>query len=224
LNVLESIRKNKVKKFFYASSSEVYNKADKYPTNENVKLVIPEPKNPRFSYSSSKIIGEVLIFNYLRKSKIKHYIFRPHNIFGPEMGFEHVIPELICKIFNASDRFKAKKCTIEIQGNGNETRSFCFVEDAVNQIIKIRNKGKNREIYNIGQSYEISINNLIKDISKIINIKIKIVKGKLTKGSVLRRCPDIKKVNKLGKTRNNYYYGLEKTVNWYKNYLLKKIK
>ena len=105
------------------------------------------------------------------------------------MGFEHVIPELLRKIFIASDKFKKKRCEIKIQGNGSETRSFCFIDDAAKQIIIINKKGKNKEIYNVGQTSEISIIKLIKDISKITGIQIKVKPGKLTSGSVLRRCP-----------------------------------
>ena len=60
-----------------------------------------------------------------------------------------------------------------------------------------------------------------KDISKITGIQIKVKPGKLTSGSVLRRCPDIKKIKKLGKNKNNYYLGLKETINWYKNFYIK---
>ena len=106
-----SLKSNKVKRFIYASSSEVYHKPKKIPANEKEFLTIPDPHNPRFSYSSAKIIGEILTLNLLRNSKIIHNIFRPHNIFGPQMGFEHVIPDLIKKIYLASSEFKKKNCS-----------------------------------------------------------------------------------------------------------------
>ena len=108
INLLELVLKNKNKAFYYASSSEVYNEPDKIPTNENIKLMIPDPQNPRFSYGGAKLIGEILTINYLKKSKTKFNIFRPHNLFGPNMGFDHVIPELIKKIYSASKKFKKK--------------------------------------------------------------------------------------------------------------------
>ena len=77
---------------------------------------------------------------------------------------------------------KKKRCEIKIQGNGSETRSFCFIDDAAKQIIRINKKGKNKEIYNVGQTSEISIIKLIKDISKITGIQIKVKPGKLTSG------------------------------------------
>ena len=220
-NILNiSSQNKKIKSFHYASSSEVYHKPKKYPANEKEYLTIPEPQNPRFSYSGSKIIGELLTFNYLKNTNIKHNIFRPHNVFGPEMGFEHVIPQIVKKIYIASKNLKLKKCTIKIQGNGNETRSFCFVDSAVEQIIQIANKGKNKHIYNVGQNHEISIIELIRDISKILGIMVIIKKGKLTKGSVKRRCPDMSKTNKLKYIKNSYHLGLKQTVNWYSQYFL----
>jgi len=225
INILKSCLVNKkIKKFYFASSSEVYFKPKFYPTKENEYLIVPDPKNPRFSYSGSKIIGEILSFNYLRESKIKFNIFRPHNVFGPNMGFEHVIPEIIKKIFIKTNKFRKKVCTIKIQGTGNETRSFCFVEDAVNQLEIIQTKGKNFEIYNIGQTKEISVKKLIQDISKILKIKVILQTTGLREGSVNRRCPNILKIKKIGyKSKNNYQKGLTKTVNWYKNFYEKKL-
>ena len=160
----------------------------------------------------------------MRDTKIKHNIFRPHNVFGPEMGFEHVIPQIVEKIFKASNKFNLKKCSITIQGNGRETRAFCYVEDAVEQIIKISKRGKNHDIYNIGQRNEISILKLISDISKILKINVNVKTGKLLQGSPKRRCPSIKKILKIGyKQNNNYKKGLIKSVNWYKDYYKKNI-
>ena len=222
INILEKCLKNKTINFFhYASSSEVYHKPKKYPATEKEHLSIPDPLNSRFSYSGSKIIGELLTINYLKDTKIKHNIFRPHNIFGPEMGFEHVIPQIIRKIFFASKKFKNKRCSIKIQGNGEETRSFCYVDDAIEQILQISLRGKNREIYNVGQNYEISIKKLIKDISNILKIKILVKNGKLQDGSVKRRCPDMTKTFRLKKiNKNNYLNGLKKTTLWYKEFFL----
>ena len=221
VNLLNYCLKNKkLKNFHYASSSEVYHKPKTYPASEKEFLTIPDPSNPRFSYSGSKILGELLTFNYLKKTKIKHNIFRPHNVFGPQMGFEHVIPQIIEKIYKSSNKFKLKKCIIKIQGSGKETRSFCFVDDAVDQILQISIKGKDKNIYNVGQEKEISINTLIQNISKILKIKVISKTGKLTSGSVKRRCPDMYKTFKLKQLKNNYLYGLKTTVEWYKNYYL----
>ena len=101
-------------------------------------------------------------------------IFRPHNIFGPDMGKEHVIPELIRKIYIASNKLKSNSCSIEIQGTGKETRAFCFVDDAVEQLVCLLKEGKKGELYNIGMQRETEISKLINDISELLRIKIKV--------------------------------------------------
>ena len=100
LNSIECIKKHKIKKFILASSSEVYNEPNQIPTNECEAIKIPDVLNPRFSYSGGKIISEILTINSVNDKEIDKIIFRPHNIFGKNMGEEHVIPELI-KIYIA---------------------------------------------------------------------------------------------------------------------------
>ena len=86
LNLMDSINKNKsIKKFIYASSSEVYQNPYSFPTKEEVDIKMSNTFNPRYSYASSKILGEVMTYNYLRND-LKKFIFRPHNIYGPCMG------------------------------------------------------------------------------------------------------------------------------------------
>ena len=183
LNIIKFTSKIKKTKFYLASSSEVYNLPKKIPTDEKAEILIPDILNPRFSYSGGKIISELVTINYLQKFKIPFQIFRPHNIFGPNMGMGHVIPQIIKKIYIASNKFK-KKCKVLIQGKGNETRSFCYVDDAVKQLNFLLNKSKNNQIYNIGQSKEISISKLVKEISKILEIKVEIKYSNLLPGSV----------------------------------------
>ena len=98
--------------------------------------------NPRYSYGLGKIYSEFYSYHFSKKNNLNLKIFRPHNIFGPDMGNEHVVPQLLKKIFEKKNLNK-KVIKIKIQGSGNETRSFCFVEDAVNQILALDNKGKN---------------------------------------------------------------------------------
>lgn len=219
LNLLDAINKNKrIKKFIYASSSEVYQNPDILPTSEDVFAKLPNTINPRYSYASSKILGEVLTYNYLRND-IKKIIFRPHNIYGPGMGFEHVIPEIVKKVYVKTKKLSLNKCAIKIQGSGIESRSFCYIDDAVNGIILAANKGKNKQIYNIGNQDEIMIKDLIYRISRLMNVDINIQTGKLQKGSALRRVPDMRKLKLLGfKSMNNLNMGLLKTINWYKDF------
>ena len=209
INIIDFCKIKKIKEIFLASSSEVYQNAPIYPTDEKVRLIIPDPHNPRFSYSSTKIISEILILN----SDIfkKAVIFRPHNIYGPDMGLKHVIPELIIKTI------KEKKI-LDIQGNGKNKRSFCYIEDFVDAFNIIIKKGKHKEIYNIGNTEEVKISYLSKLIISLLNKDLKIKLSTKSFYNAMRRLPDIKKINKLGyKPKINLKKGLKETIDWYKH-------
>src|SRR5689334_15264178 len=75
MNVMDGAIKNKVSEIFYASSSEVYNRPRKIPTDESAEMLIPDPKNPRFSYSGGKIISELIALNYGKKYFKRTVIF-----------------------------------------------------------------------------------------------------------------------------------------------------
>ena len=218
INVLDSCKEKKIDEIYLASSSEVYHHPKKIPTNENVELIIPDPFNPRFSYGGGKIISELLGIHYGKKYFKKLIIFRPHNVFGPNMGHEHVIPELIKKIIKIN-----KSKILKIQGTGKETRSFIYIDDFVSAFNLILKKGKNLNIYNIGNQTEIKIIDLVKKIIKIMNADIVLKKGNLKKGGTSRRCPDITKIKKLGylqKTSLNL--GIKQTIEWYSKFYEKK--
>ena len=95
LNVIEGCIKNKIKELYLASSSEVYQTPNKIPTDENEPLKIPNIFNPRYSYGGGKILTELMGIHYGKKFFKKLIIFRPHNVYGPNMGNEHVIPQFI---------------------------------------------------------------------------------------------------------------------------------
>ena len=216
LNLLDAIKDSNVKKIILASSSEVYQTPKQIPTDENIECVVPDIKNPRYSYGGSKIINELLLMHNENSKFIDKIIFRPHNVYGPNMGWEHVIPEIIKKIFFSTNYLKNKSGSIEIQGSGNETRSFCYIDDAIDSLILLNNQGENNEIYNIGNDHEISIIELINYIQEHLGTEISIVTKNLSKGSTKRRNPNLKKIKKLGfKNKVNIKDGLKKTIDWY---------
>ena len=210
LNIIEACIKNKVKELYLASSSEVYQTPNKIPTDEHEPLKIPNIYNPRYSYGGGKILTELMGVHYGKKYFNKLIIFRPHNVYGPDMGYEHVIPQFICR-FN-----KLKNKKFKIQGNGNETRSFIFIDDFISAFDLILRKGKHLGIYNIGTGERIKISKLAYVISRFFNKKIILSKNQVAKGSVKNRCPNILKIRKLGfKKKYNLYSGLSKTIDWY---------
>lgn len=207
INVFDCAIKYNVKNIFLASSSEVYNIAKQIPTPENIELKIPDVHNPRFSYSGGKILTEIMGINYGKKYFKKLIIFRPHNVYGKDMGGEHVIPELIEKIKNTKNKI------LKIQGTGRETRSFIHIDDFTEAFYKIFRKGKHLNIYNIGTQEEIKIKELAKIILGKCKKKLKILYCKGKSGSPFRRCPDTRKLKKLGfKYKISISSGIEKIL------------
>ena len=208
VNIFDGCIKYKIKELYLASSSEVYQTPVKIPTDESEPLKIPNIYNPRYSYGGGKILTELMGINYGKKFFKKLIIFRPHNVYGPDMGNEHVIPEFV-KRFN---KLKGKKFTI--QGNGSETRSFIYIDDFIRAFKHILKKGKHLQVYNIGTNEKVTIKTLAKKLSKIFNKKIIIKKTKLFKGSTKKRLPDIKKIKLLGfKQKIKLEQGLKILVN-----------
>ena len=209
INILDFCKKKKVKNFYLASSSEVYQNPLKIPTDEEEMLKIPDIHNPRYSYGGGKIVSELYGIHFAKKFLKKFIIFRPHNVYGKDMGNEHVIPEFI-------NRFKklGNKKKFLIYGTGQEIRSFIHIDDFIFGFDKVFKKGKNQEIYNIGTSEKIKISKLARLIASILGKSIKFKKTKVLKGSPTVRCPNIKKIKKIGFRQNiSLKDGIRKILN-----------
>lgn len=216
INLINFSKKQKnLKRLCFTSTSEVYaltlkKNLARYPTPENIDFMISKDFNSRSAYLLSKIVGEHLM-NY---SKLKFVIFRPHNIFGPDMGFSHVIPQLTKKFLD-NDKNK-----ILIQ-NSNHKRTFCFIDFGIELILKISHKKNSvKKIFNIGSPEKaISIMQLAKKIKKILSSKKKLSTSLvLHDNSPEKRKPDMTKGLNYTKKKHNFEEGLKKTVLWYKNY------
>ena len=208
LNILKFSKERRVNNFYLASSSEVYQNPLKFPTDEKEMLKIPDIHNPRYSYGGGKIFSELYGVHFAKKFFKKFIIFRPHNVYGKDMGNDHVIPEFI-------NRFKkiGNKKNFMIYGTGNEIRSFIHINDFINGFDKLFKYGKNLEIYNIGTSEKAKVSFLAKELAKIFGKKIKLSKTKIFKGSPSKRCPDIRKIKKLGfKQKISLREGLKKII------------
>jgi nucleoside-diphosphate-sugar epimerase len=218
INVLDACRRHGVGTLVLASSSEVYQTPPNIPTDENVPLVVPDPLNPRYSYGAGKLISEVMAINYGRKFFQRALIFRPHNVYGPDMGFEHVIPQFALRLHAAAKAQPAGRLRFEIQGNGTETRSFCFIDDLVAGVMTLRNKGEHLGIYHVGTMEEVSIADLAHRIAHYAGRDIELVAGPPAAGGTPRRCPDISKLARLGyKPHVSLDQGLPPTLDWYRH-------
>jgi UDP-glucose 4-epimerase len=199
-----------------ASTAEVYQTPSVIPTPETIPLMLPDSLNPRYSYGGSKIVSELIAFNYGQDHYRQVQVFRPHNVFGPNMGWKHVEPQFIMRALAAQ---AAGDTTFPIQGDGTETRSFCYVDDIVEGILTMYEKGGHREIYHIGSDEEVSIRDLAARIGKIVGIDLDIQPGELQQGGTKRRCPDISKMRALGWVPAvGLDEGLERTVAWYREH------
>ncbi len=219
INIIRLITENKCKKLVFSSTSETYSGGFelgviKIPTDETVPLCIADIKNPRFSYAVSKIVGEqMVIFN--SRDNYRFSIVRYHNVFGPRMGYAHVIPEILKRIYQGENPFK-------IYGF-DQTRSFCFVEDAVSQTIACMGSNTaDSEIVHIGNNQEeILIKDLVTKIFNLLNYDADTLEVPALSGSVSRRCPDISKLVSLTAVypKITLDEGLKKTVEWYQEQL-----
>lgn len=221
MNLLEWVTPENTGKFLFTSSSEAYagtistfGKENNFvPTEESIPLSIDDIFNERFSYGGSKLIGELLTINYFKKIVVPFSIIRYHNIYGPRMGFEHVIPEFSKRIYMKEDPFTVF--------GGDETRAFCYIDDAVeSSILVMRSEGSNKQVVHVGNSKEeITIIDLAQKMLNSSSSDAKIKIEKAPEGSVKRRCPNTNKLKKLTGFEANVSLeiGLKVTLDWYLN-------
>jgi nucleoside-diphosphate-sugar epimerase len=216
INVIEACRSEEVGSLVLASSSEVYQTPPQIPTDELAPLVVPDPTNPRYSYGGGKIISELMAINYGRKYFERVLIFRPHNVYGPDMGWEHVIPHFAVRLKPATDNGPKRKIPFKLQGDGSQTRSFCHVDDLVSGVMVMRANGDHLGIYNVGTQEEITIADLAGRMAAHAGHDIEVIAGPAPLGGTERRCPDISKLQRLGyQPRVPLSQGLPQTVDWY---------
>ena len=189
INICEFYKEQKHKPLIiYAGTSEAQAGATDYfnykiPTDEACPFVINDPKNLRWSYASSKAIGEQIVI----ASGLPYIIFRPFNVYGPRQG-GHFIPEFI-------DR--AVKGKYELYGHAN-TRSWLYVDDCVKALMLLLENSATTsgEIFNIGHPKEIAVIDVAKCILKHMKKDVDLELHDAPIGSVTRRTPDIDKITK----------------------------
>lgn len=184
-------------KIVFTSTCEIFNGAvDKglydVPTDEQVPIMFNDITNPRWSYSIPKALGENLISNL----STHWLIIRYFNVYGPGQK-DHFINEFVERAKNGEYYIK-----------GNDTRSFCYIDDAVDMTHNLVMNANNK-IVNVGKPEESSIEDVAKCILDIMGVdptRLKIYDGPV--GSVKRRCPDTKKLKDL--TGFEHYTSLTK--------------
>jgi len=212
INVMNSIKKFNIESLVFASTSEVYQLPPKIPTNEDVPLVVPDILNPRYSYGGGKIASELLAVNFAKQFDLDLKIFRPHNVYGPNMGYEHVIPEIIKKVLSSNDG------KVFMQGDGSDTRAFIFIDDFIQAFNIVMNDSADEMIFHIGNMEEISILEIYKKIISLSGKNIELIPGERPLGATNRRCPDNSRITSLGyNQRISIDHGIKLSFDWYKN-------
>ena len=215
ISVLDACRARGVRELVLASSSEVYQTPARVPTDESAPLVVPDPLNPRYSYGGGKIACELLAINYGRAGFDRVTIFRPHNVYGPDMGWEHVIPQLSLRVRDLA-RSAPGPLRVPLQGTGLETRAFVHIDDLVAGVLLVIDCGEHLGIYHVGNDEEVTIARLASAIGRCFGRDVEVVPRAAPRGATPRRCPDITKIRSLGYApRVPLNVGLPPTVCWY---------
>jgi UDP-glucuronate decarboxylase len=204
--------------FFYTSTSEVYGNPPKeaIPSPETYFGHV-NPVGPRSCYDESKRAGEAFIKAYELQHQMRTKIVRIFNTSGPRIRygpeFGRVVPNFIHQAVNDED--------ITIFGDGSQTRSFIYVVDEIEGILKmVYNDDANGEVINLGNDKEYTILELANIIKDLASSNSKIVFKPLPIDDPVRRCPDITKAKKIlnWKPTTSLEEGLKKTIAWFKDH------
>lgn len=217
-NLLELARKNKeiVESFLFFSSSEIYGDPDKksVPTPETYHGYVSSV-GPRACYDESKRLGETITTIYFEQFGIPGKIVRPFNVFGPGMGHDdrRVLPMFAYKALN--------KEPIPVHGDGHQTRTFCYITDAIIGFFKVLLGGKPGQAYNIGNDdNEISMRDLAKLFAKMEGggapVELIPYPSNYPAGEPQRRCPDLSKAKKhlAYKPSVSLEHGVKRFIDW----------
>ena len=200
-------------KILQASTSEVYGDPEIHPQTEEYKGNV-NPIGPRACYDEGKRCAETLLFDYYREYGVDIRVVRIFNTYGPKMAINdgRVISNFIIQAIQNQD--------ITIYGEGNQTRSFCYVDDLVDGLIKMMNSSQHGPI-NIGNPNEFTILELAKIIIKFTNSKSKIIFKSLPQDDPKQRQPDISKAKKYlnWEPKIKLEEGLKKTIKYFKEKL-----
>jgi len=198
-NLLELARANNISRFYYSSSSEVYGEPFEIPMNEH-----STPLNSRLPYAIVKNVGEAFCRSYQQAYGLSYINYRFFNTYGPMQSDDFVVPRFLKKAMSNED--------IVIFGDGNQTRTFCYVDDNIEACLRAHDTDlfKN-ETLNIGSDIEFTVNELADTIIKICNSTSKIIHAPaLKEGDMNRRKPDISKMKELlGKSPRSLEEGLK---------------
>ena len=212
LNMLELARKQDAK-FLLASTSEVYGDPEEHPQREDYWGNV-NPVGKRSCYDESKRFAEALSMVYFRKYGVGVKIARVFNTYGPRMRKDdgRAVPNFITQALQGKD--------ITVYGDGNQTRSFCYVSDMVEGIETVMFKAKAGDVFNLGNPEEFKIIEFARLVKELTGSESNIAFMNLPEDDPKKRRPDITKAKKLGwEPKTDIKTGLEKTIEWFRKNL-----
>jgi nucleoside-diphosphate-sugar epimerase len=185
-NILSLSKNTGVKRIFYSSSSEVYGEPVEFPQNEHTT-----PLNSRLPYAIVKNVGEAFLRSYYKEFGLDFTIFRFFNTYGPKQSTDFVVSKFIDAAINNRD--------ITIYGNGQQTRTFCYIDDNIEATVKIFEQSLYlNEVINIGNANEISVAALAQKVIDITGSSSSVIHLEaLAEGDMSRRQPDNSKMLKV---------------------------
>lgn len=204
---------------FFASTSEAYAGGVSagivpVPTPETVPLMIEDIASPRFAYATSKMLGEAAVLHTARAKGIRSVVGRFHNVYGPRMGADHVIPELSLRAMRREDPFRVY--------GADQFRAFCHVADATEAMVRLMaTEAVYGEIVHIGNdTEETNIGDLTKLVLRIADFDPVLENVPAPAGSVARRCPDLTKLRELTGYEPvvSLEEGVQQTYEWYRDH------
>jgi UDP-glucuronate decarboxylase len=216
INVLEWCSRQQPDSFFLSSTSEIGDGArellgESPSPSEGAPVAFKDPLLPRGAYAVSKLTCELLVANYARQAGFRARIGRYHNVFGPRMGYEHVIPELMQRAHAKASPFPVFSV--------DQSRAFCYIDDAVDATLALMGLDDPEPIVaNIGNDLEeLRIGDLAGRILQIVGHQAEIDPQPPPPGSPDRRRPDLRRIKELTSWRPKISLdqGLRRTWAWY---------
>ena len=212
LNALGIAKRTKAR-ILLTSTSEVYGDPKISPQTEEYWGNV-NPIGIRSCYDEGKRVAETLMMEYNRSHNTEIRIARIFNTYGPNMDKNdgRVVSNFLNQSLNNKD--------ITIYGDGSQTRSFCYVDDTVDGLIKLMNQNKTNGPINIGNPYEMTILELANEILKLSNTKSKLIYKTLPSDDPMKRQPDISKAKKYlnWEPKIQLLDGLKKTIDYFKKF------
>jgi nucleoside-diphosphate-sugar epimerase len=225
-NLLRACLKNNVKKYFFSSSACVYNGSKQLKTFiPGLKESDSYPADPEDGYGWEKLFSERMCRHFTEDFGFPTSIVRYHNVYGPLGTFDggrEKAPAALCRKLAIAKINKIK--SIEVWGDGQQTRSFMYIEDCIKGTEMIFNSNQVAEVFNLGSSEQVSINQMINQIEEISGYKVD-RKYMLNKPKGVRgRNSDNEKIIKVYNWQPSTLLkdGLEKTYKWIYDQIIKK--